>query len=182
MLKTKRLIIRQWKKKDVSDFAEMSRDPLVMEYFPELLSEQQSAEVADKIQALIQQRGWGFWAVELPEQARFIGFAGLHIPKDSLPCSPCVEIGWRLASSYWNKGYATEAANAALRYAFSTLQLDEVVSFTSLKNIRSQSVMQKIGMQNSGRNFHHPDIDIEHPLSEHVLYTITKDDWLKFNL
>ena len=65
----------------------------------------------------------------------FIGFVGLHLPQDHLPCSPYVEIGWRLANPYWGKGYASEAARAALDYAITELQLDEVLSFTSVTNL-----------------------------------------------
>ena len=88
----------------------------------------------------------------------FIGFVGLHVPKDHLPCSPCFEIGWRLAKPYWGKGYASEAATAALDYAFTELQLDEVLSFTAVANLPSEAVMKRIGMTNTGNNFMHPDI------------------------
>ena len=130
-----------------------------------------------KIMALISERGWGFWAVEIPDVEKFIGYVGLHIPKDSLPFSPCVEIGWRLSKTNWGQGYATEAANEVLRYAFSSLELAEVVSFATLKNERSQKVMEKIGMVNTGQNFMHPDIARDNPLCEHVLYKIEKSRW-----
>jgi ribosomal-protein-alanine N-acetyltransferase len=96
-----------------------------------------------------------------------------------LPFSPCVEIGWRIAKEFWNQGYATEAAKESLRYAFTRLHLTEVVSFTTLANLRSQAVMLKIGMSNTGNNFMHPDIDVTHPQCEHVLYKISKSEWEK---
>ncbi|PHR00269.1 MAG: GNAT family N-acetyltransferase, partial [Halomonas sp.] len=108
--------------------------------------------------------------------SKFIGFVGLHIPKESMPFSPCVELGWRLAKRYWGMGYATEAAKESLRYAFTHLGLDEVVSFTTVGNIRSQSVMEKIGMTYVS-NFQHPDLQPSDPLCEHVLYKISKDQW-----
>ena len=76
-------------------------------------------------------------------------------------------------------GYATEAAKESLEYAFTKLNVSEVVSFTTLRNERSQAVMQKIGMSNTGNNFMHPDIEIAHPQCEHVLYKISKLEWEK---
>lgn len=177
MLNTERLILRQWTEEDFGPFATMCADPDVMEYFPSLLTREESYAMGRRVRSLIEQRGWGFWAVEVPEQHTFIGFVGLHIPKDHLPFAPCVEIGWRLAKAFWGQGYATEAAKASLGYAFTELNLNEVVSFTALPNQRSQAVMNKIGMRNSGENFLHPDVEQGHDLQEHVLYRISQQDW-----
>lgn len=179
MLRTDRLLLRQWTEDDFLPFFEMCSDKDVMEFFPETLTKDASYAMGQRIQSLITERGWGFWAVEIPNEQSFIGFVGLHIPKDSLPFSPCVEIGWRLAKQYWNKGYATEVAEKALEYAFDTLNLDEVVSFTTVANIRSRTVMQKLGLHDSGQNFMHPDIEASHAQCEHVLYKIRQSDWRK---
>ena len=143
-----------------------------MAYFPQPLAATQAQKMAAKIQQLIAERGWGFWAVEVIGQHRFIGFVGLHTPKPELPCAPCVEIGWRLAKPHWGKGYATEAACAALQFGFDELGLEEIVAFTPLPNKASQAVMRKIGMRDTGQNFNHPDIPPGHWLSECVLYSI----------
>jgi ribosomal-protein-alanine N-acetyltransferase len=177
MLKTERLLLRQWLEDDFLPFAEMCNDEEVMEYFPKLQTQEESFEMGRKILSLINERGWGFWAVEIPNQHKFIGFVGLHTPTDKMPFSPCVEIGWRLSKSYWGYGYATEAAKEALKYAFSKLNLNEVVSFTTLGNDRSKAVMQKIGMYDTKQNFMHPDIELSHPQCEHVLYKISKSEW-----
>jgi len=177
MVQTERLILRPWVDDDLAPFAKVSGDPEVMEFYPKPLTSEEGLSMGVRIQALINERGWGLWAVELASHKQFIGFVGLHIPKDSLPCSPCVEIGWRLAKEYWGQGYATEAANESLRYAFTELNLAEVVSFTTLANLPSQAVMQKIGMSNTGDNFMHPDIEAMHPQCEHVLYKISRDEW-----
>ncbi len=179
MLKTDRLLLRQWTEDDFLPFAEMCCDKEVMAHFPKLQTRDESYEMGKKILSLINERGWGFWAVEIPNQYKFIGFVGLHTPKDSMPFSPCVEIGWRLSKEHWNKGYATEAAEAVLEYAFNTLDLEEVVSFTTLANERSKAVMKKIGMCDSNQNFMHPDVEDFHPQREHVLYKITKSAWQK---
>lgn len=74
-------------------------------------------------------------------------------------------------------GYATEAAQAALRYAFDVLELSEVIAFTAVINKRSQKLMQRIGMTDTQDNFSHPMLDADHRLAEHVLYKITRQEW-----
>jgi len=103
---TTRLLLRQWTPADRAPFATMNADPRVMRHFPALLSRAESDAMADRCQALIEERGWGFWAVELKASGAFIGFVGLHTPSATLPFSPCVEIGWRLAADYWGQGSA----------------------------------------------------------------------------
>lgn len=173
-LNTAYLQLRQWCASDREPFAALNADAAVMEFFPATLTRQQSDALANKIEELIARRGWGFWAVELTGLAPFIGFVGLHVPEHPLPFSPCVEIGWRLAPNYWGKGYACEAATAALQFAFERLGLDEVVSFTAALNLRSQAVMKRLGMQCDGALFQHPGVPPGHPLRTHVLYRAQK--------
>jgi RimJ/RimL family protein N-acetyltransferase len=78
-------------------------------------------------------------------------------------------------------GYATEAANVVLKFAFETLNLAEIVSFTAVDNLRSQAVMQRINLKNTNKNFDHPRVPIGHPLREHVLYQISQRDYLSSN-
>jgi RimJ/RimL family protein N-acetyltransferase len=176
-LETERLRLRQWEEDDLPLFAEMNADPEVMEYYPSTLSEEESNAMANKIKGLINERSWGFWAVETINDKRFIGFVGLHKPTYDLPVTPCVEVGWRLGKEYWGKGYATEAGRESLRFAFEVLKLNEVYSFASVANKRSWLVMERLKMTNTGNNFEHPIIPEGHPLREHVLYKITKEQW-----
>lgn len=173
-IKTERLLLRQWQEEDKPAFARLNADPMVMEFYPDVLSEEESNAMADRIMGLIAKRGWGLWAVELLNEDNFIGFVGLHEPTHDLPCSPCVEIGWRLVKEYWGYGYATEAAKAALEFAFNAIMLSEVYSFTSTTNIKSEAVMKRINMKNIHNNFEHPIFPIGNPLREHVLYRIDK--------
>lgn len=172
-------MLRNWQTSDFEAFAEMCADPEVMRFFPAPLRPDQSREMALRTQALIADRGWGFWAVELPGHSPFIGFVGLHTPKDSLPCAPCVEVGWRLARAHWGKGYATEAARAALDFGFETLGLESIVSFTAVINLPSIAVMKKLGMHNTGADFDHPDVPDASPLKRHVLYRMNRADWAR---
>lgn len=176
-LETERLRLRQWKDSDYPVFAEINSDEEVMKYYPNVMTESESNEMANKICSLIASRGWGFWAVEEKISGKFIGFVGLHEPTYDLPVTPCVEIGWRLGRNYWGKGYATEAAKEVLNFAFEGLGLNVVYSFASIQNVKSWSVMRRLNMENTGDNFGHPIIPEGHELREHVLYRITKAQW-----
>lgn len=176
-IRTPRLLMRQWRPEDRVPFAAMNADPRVMEYFPAPLDRTGSDKLAERCEEGIAANGWGLWALELPAGGEFIGFTGLCIPAATLPFSPCIEIGWRLAAEHHGFGYATEAAGAALQAAFTTLNLDEIVSFTSLLNQKSRAVMCKIGMRSAG-NFGHPRVAPDSPLHEHCLFKITREEWL----
>lgn len=175
-IQTQRLILRPWKQEDFAPFAALNQDPQVMEYFPSLLSLEESAQLALKFQAKIEEKGWGFWAACLLESQDFIGFIGLNFLSQTTflaPFTPAVEIGWRLARKYWGKGYATEGALASLHYGFETLKLPEIVSFTAVQNVRSRRVMERIGMHRDLQgDFDHPKLPEGHRLRRHVLYRL----------
>ena len=170
MLETERLVLRQWQSRDYAEFAELNADPKVMEFFPACLTVNESDALAQRLSALIDQQGWGFWAIELKQNQRFMGFCGLHQTSPALPFSPNIEIGWRLHVDYWGQGYAAEAAQAALQFGFEQLQLKEIVAFTALGNLRSQTLMERLGMQRDPLNFAHPALPAEHALAKHCLY------------
>ncbi len=177
-LETPRLILRQWKDTDFQEFYALNSDVDVMRYFPCVLSQRESDELANKFQTLIAENGWGFWAVELKENHQFIGFVGLQSQPTQFEFSPCVEIGWRLAQQYWHQGYATEAAKVCLKFAFEQLDLEDVVSFTAKLNVPSQKVMQRLNMQ-SISEFNHPKVEATHPLACHVLYRMTQQTYFQ---
>lgn len=176
-VETLRLRLRQWRNSDRAPFAAMNADPVVMEFFPSLQSRAASDASIDVWQMELAERGWSNWAVELRSSGEFIGFIGLSVPKRLLPFSPCVEIGWRLARPHWGQGYATEGARASLRIGFERLALDEIVSFTSVLNLRSRAVMERIGMRNTDQDFEHPGVPETHRLRRHCLYRITRAQW-----
>ena len=177
---TERLHLRRWKESDKEPFAALNADPAVMEFFPNTLSREESDAFVQRIEERFEKWGFGLWAVELKETGQFIGYVGLAIPQFAAPFLPAVEIGWRLAKEYWGKGYATEAANACLDVAFNQLGLKEIISFTVPANIPSRKVMERLGMtHNPGDDFAHPKLPADHPLSKHVLYRISREQWQK---
>ena len=170
MLETERLVLRQWQTCDYPEFAKLNTDPKVMEFFPACLTINESDALAQRLSALIDQQGWGFWSIELKQNHRFMGFCGLQQTSPALPFSPSIEIGWRLCADYWGQGYATEAAQAALQFGFEQLQLKEIIAFTALGNLRSQLLMERLGMQRDPLIFEHPALPAEHALTKHCLY------------
>ena len=155
----------------------MSADPRVMEHLP-ALSRAESDALVDRIGAHFAERGFGLWALEIPGAAEFAGFTGLAVSNFSAAFTPCVEAGWRLAAEWWGRGYATEAARAALRYGFEALGLPEIVSFTVPANARSRRVMERLGMRRDPReDFDHPSLPAGHPLRRHVLYRLPLERW-----
>jgi RimJ/RimL family protein N-acetyltransferase len=173
-LDTPRLRLRRWRDSDLAPFAALNADPVVMEFFPSALSRAESDAVAARIRGSFAERGWGLWAVEAPGVSPFIGFVGLDVPGPHIPVSPCVEIGWRIAAEHWGRGYASEAARAALAAGFERLGLHEIVSFTSVINRRSRAVMERIGMRSSGETFEHPNVPAGSPLRAHVVYRLAR--------
>jgi RimJ/RimL family protein N-acetyltransferase len=181
-LSSDRLCLRRWRDSDRDAFAAMNSDARVMEFFASSLSRDESNAMVDRIEEHFARLGFGLWAVEVPGVAPFVGFAGLSVlaaPPFNARCTPCVEIGWRLASEHWGHGYATEAAQLALGYAFGTLALSEVVSFTSVVNFRSRAVMERLGMRRDpADDFDHPKLPESHPLRKHVLYRLGSSSYL----
>ena len=177
-LTTSRLVLRNWRDEDLPEFAAMNADPQVMAYFPRTYDRAESDGLVARIRAHAASRGFGFWALEAPGTAPFIGFAGLWTPGLEAPFTPCVEIGWRLARRFWGRGYATEAAHESLRFGFETLGLDEIIAYAVTANARSRRVMERIHMTRSpADDFDHPMLPDGSPLRRHVLYRLSRADW-----
>ena len=176
-IRTARLRIRSWRDEDIEPHAAMNADPRVMEFFPSVLPREESAAAIARARERIAERGFSFWPVEVVGGAPFIGMAGLSIPSFQAPFMPAVEIGWRLIADHWGKGYATEAARGVLAHGFDRLGLPEIVAFTTVANVRSRRVMEKLGMRHApDDDFLHPTIPEGHPLQPHVLYRLARAD------
>ncbi|HEY4832552.1 MAG TPA: GNAT family N-acetyltransferase [Waddliaceae bacterium] len=181
VIKTERLILRPWQQEDLELFAQLNSDARVMEYFPSTLNKQESDNLAERISTKLEEQGWGLWAVSIPSIAEFIGFIGLAEPSFNAHFTPAVEVGWRLAYDFWGHGYATEGAIACLRYGFEKLNLNEIVSFTAIQNMRSRRIMEKISLHHDPKDdFDHPKLQEGHPLRKHVLYRLYLDEWKNF--
>ncbi len=177
-VRTERLLLRRWRASDRAPFAALNADPRVMEHMPKLLSREESDAFVDRIERHWAEHGFGYWSVEIPGEAECIGFVGLSRPNFESHFSPAVEVGWRIAAEHWGRGYAPEAARAALHFGFTELALYEIVTFTVLANTRSRRVMDKIGFQRDlAGDFEHPRLEPGHPLRPHILYRLRRAQW-----
>lgn len=176
--RTARLVLRGFRGEDLAPLAALNADPRVMAHLRGPMGLQDSAAQLARFRQHWDEHGFGWWAVELPGLAPFIGWVGLARPRFEAHFTPCVEIGWRLAAAFWSQGYATEGAREALRFGWelASPRLEEIVSFTVPANGRSRRVMEKLGMWHDPQDdFEHPNLPPGDPLRPHVLYRIGRE-------
>lgn len=147
-LETDRLLLRGWRESDLSAVVDMNSDPDVMRYIGNgaVATEQQCRDMIANQQRQWEDKGFGFFAVQLRSTGETIGLCGLNVPLFYPEILPAVEIGWRLRRAHWGKGYATEAASAALEFGFTDRDLSTIYGFANSENTGSLRIMDKIGM------------------------------------
>ena len=171
-IRTPRLLLREWRDEDAEPFAAMSAEPALTEF---LLAPDE--DWVSRTRRRWADRGYGLFVVELPAEASFIGVVGLSDLHPLAPAAPAIEAAWRLATPYWGKGYALEAARAAIEDGFYRRGLDEIVAITVVGNQRSRRVMERLGMIRDSTDdfdFEHPRLPEGHPLRRHVLYRLRR--------
>ena len=171
MIQTERLILRRWREEDRAPFVALHEDPEVAYWLggPKFVA--RMGEAIDRYNAQIDAHGFGKFAVERREDGVLLGAVGVSPVFPGLPIVG-FEIGWRLAKSAWGHGYASEAAKAALAGAFAQ-DLVEIISFTTEANLRSQAVMDRIGMvRDPGRDWDHPALEEGDPLRRHLVWSL----------
>ncbi len=177
-LLTERLLLRRWEASDLAPFGELNADPAVIGSIRDPMTRVESDAFAERIERHFEDDGWGLWAVEVRASSEFVGFTGLARQTFEAPFNPSVEVGWRLARTAWGHGYATEAGRASLGFAFEVLGLDEVVSITTTRNLRSQAVMRRLGMtRDPADDFEQAHLPVGHPLRPAVLHRLTRQRW-----
>jgi RimJ/RimL family protein N-acetyltransferase len=178
VLRTERLILRPWTAEDRAPFAAMNADPEVRRFFSSLQNRAESDRSVDFLSSQFERTPYGPWAIEIPGQVEFAGFVGPWETPPDVRAHGRVEIGWRLARACWGKGYATEAARAALDFVFREELLDEIVAFVVPTNIASRNVMERIGLrEDPGAAFDHPRVPEGHALRRHLLYRLARTEW-----
>ncbi|MBP3039218.1 GNAT family N-acetyltransferase [Bacillaceae bacterium Marseille-Q3522] len=145
IIETERLYLRELVLTDKKELSKVLSDPESMQYYPHPFSDK---KVESWIQWNIEnykKYNHGLWAVIRKEDEVFLGDCGItmqNIDGEILP-----EIGFHIIKDYWKKGYATEAALACKEFAFHTLHYRKIISYTTVRNIPSQKVAEKIGME-----------------------------------
>ncbi len=146
---TDRLVLRGWRVGDAAPFAAINADPEVMAHIGHgrVLGRGLSDDLIARFEREWRERGFGPWAVApRDDDAALLGFCGLTVPMFLPDVLLAVEIGWRLARDAWGHGYATEAARAALAFAFEERGMREVIAIIEPENARSLRVAEKLGM------------------------------------
>jgi RimJ/RimL family protein N-acetyltransferase len=149
-LETERLVLRSWRADDLEPFAALNADPRVMEHVGDRrpLDRAESERLLAQITRHWDEHGFGLWAVERRcVDATPIGFVGLAVPSFLPAVLPAVEVGWRLSSAWWGRGYATEAARASVECAWNALRLERLLSIIHPANGPSLRVAAKLGMR-----------------------------------
>lgn len=173
VLKTERLVMRQWSDDDRVPFARLNADPRVSEWLAGPLSTDESNALVDQNAVLLALRGFGLWSVHDDSDDALVGAVGLSGVSPAFPFSPALELVWRIRPVSWGRGFASEAAAAAAIYANEVLQVERVAAFTAASNAASLAVMEHLDMRADeslpNSEFDHPRLPEGHPLRRHVL-------------
>lgn len=169
IFKSERLGFRNWNLTDIEKMQEINSDEKVMEFFPNIPTIEQTIEFVERMQKQFENNGFCYFAVDKLEDNEFIGFIGLSEQTYEADFTPCVDIGWRIKSSEWNKGYATEGAKKCLEYALNDLKLENIYSIAPKINKKSEHIMIKIGMKKQ-YEFEHSLLEKFEQLKTCVLY------------
>lgn len=144
---SERLGFRNWNLTDIDKMHEINSDEKVMEFFPSIPTKEQTKEFIERMQNLFANKGFCYFAVDKLEDNEFIGFIGLSEQTYKADFTPCIDIGWRIKSSEWNKGFASEGAKKCLEYALNDLKVKNIYSIAPKINTKSEHIMTKIGLK-----------------------------------
>lgn len=146
---TERLVLRQLQGSDFETYAQIFADPEVMRYLgvgPTMGKPMSRSDAWRSLAIMLghwQIRGYGMWAVVEKASGRFVGRVGLHNPEGW----PGLEVGWTLGREHWGRGFATEAGQAAMQYAFEVLDFPHILSVIHPENRGSIRVAERLGMK-----------------------------------
>ena len=156
----------------------MNADPLVMRWFPAVMSRAETDAQIDRQIAQLARRGFTFWPVVRRADDCFLGIAGLKEGAPDTPVEGMIEIGWRFAAHAWGQGYATEAARVALAHGFADPAVTRIGAITAAGNDASWRLMQRLGMSRDPHgDFAHPLVPPGHRSCQHISYFIDRDRW-----
>lgn len=164
-IKTSRLLLRHFTHNDADALYRLYSQPELFKYMSNQkpLLRKETGAFINALALNWKQYHFGVWAVVDKKHKKVIGHCGLKF----LEYTEEVQIGYLLAKSYWGRGLATEAAEAALRFGFETAKLERIVAIAKHENIASRRVMEKLGMKYEKDAYYYNN-DV-------VYYSITKE-------
>lgn len=175
MIETERLILRGWRQADVDPFHAMGNDPEVMRYLGPPMIHAEAESAVQRQNDLMAHHGYCFWALERKADGAFLGFCGIKPGPEGTPVADELEIGWRLRRDVWGQGYAREAAEAAIAWAWANTDDPAIAAMTVVANTNSWGLMERLGMRRDhGDDFDHPAVPDGSPLKHHIVYRIAR--------
>ena len=175
MIETERLILRPWEDRDRAALRAHCNDPEVMRFLLPVPDDAAFETMLGRLKSWLDDHGFTFWILERRSDGAVMGMCGLKPGAVDTPIENHVEIGWRLAKSHWGQGYAREAAQAALDWAWANLDTPEILAITVPANGASWGLMERLGMtRDAGNDFDHPLVPEGDPLRRHILYRIAR--------
>jgi RimJ/RimL family protein N-acetyltransferase len=174
---TPRLILRDWREDDWAEFWRVTNTPAVMRWLGGVQDAAGCAAARARLESYQTDNGHTFWVIERRDDGALLGFCGLK--RSNQPGGPqgMMEVGWRLREDAWGKGYAREAAAAALDCAFDRFGADEVIALTVRNNTASWGLMLRLGMtRREDLDFASADFDPDDPLI--IAHAISRETWL----
>lgn len=144
MLETSRLRLREFVPQDADALAVVLGDPVAMQYYPAALNHKGVEEWIERNIGRYQRDGHGLWAMVLKDSGELIGDCGCTLQE--VEGTNHVEVGYHVRRDLWGNGYATEAAQACMEYAFTRLGVDRVISLIRPQNLQSVRVAEKNGL------------------------------------
>lgn len=176
LYESKRLAFRNWTSEDIENLVSIQKDPHVMQFFPNLMTKQQTHEYAEFMQDHYKRCGYTYFALILKDTNECIGYCGMIDCDAPTPFKDPVEIGWKIAKDKQRQGYALEAASYMIKVCFEKFDWSEIVTTTTKLNRPSINLIEKLGFkEHVGSNYRHPRVPIDSPLSEHILYSLSKN-------
>ncbi|GGA12262.1 acetyltransferase [Blastomonas marina] len=181
-LETERLVLRDWRDEDWDVFFEHTNTPAVMQWLGGVFDDESREAQRARVENCRARNGFCFWLVERKSDGghlagEMLGFCGLKradAPGSSVTGE--IEIGWRFREESWGRGYAKEAAIAALDAAFDRFDAERVVSLTVEGNAPSWGLMKRLGMTRRPE-LDYADDRFEPPWRDMILYDIARDEW-----
>jgi [ribosomal protein S5]-alanine N-acetyltransferase len=148
ILETERLILQTWAFADAEALFEIMSDAEVARYIGDgkPFSREKVSEFLNWAENYQRENGFCRWKVIEKSSGEIIGSCGFARPHGTSE----IELGYLFAKKYWGRGFATEAARAALAYGFEKLNFAEIIALTDLENVASQKVLEKIGLTRRG--------------------------------
>jgi RimJ/RimL family protein N-acetyltransferase len=149
-IETPRLIMREFREEDAEGLFKMESDPLVLKYLEvePLQKLDDIYPIIERVQKQYEDNGIGRWVMIEKQSGELMGWTGLKLePMETNGYTNYYDLGYRMIPRYWGKGYATESALASVDYGFKELHLDKINGAADVKNIASNRVLQKTGLQ-----------------------------------